>query len=239
MTRRQEILLLLAHCDGKEIEFTRQLSEPERRKAGTPQAWSAKDLIAHISAWKEDMTTSIEAFREGRERERRADIDMINGRIFAENRDLPWEQVLDKRQETSGRLQQQVSLLEENKLREERQFGWPENRPLWRHILGSGYSHPILHLAQFSIGAGRSKQAVDWMEATSEELEGVDPDPSWRGVVRYNRACVYALAGGTERALEELRLAFRLNSSLMEWSQQDTDLAPLHHLTEFKELVGR
>ncbi|MGA2819120.1 MAG: hypothetical protein ABSF61_00455 [Anaerolineales bacterium] len=104
MIRKQEILLLLAHCDGKELEFAHQLSEPERRKAGTPEAWSAKDLIAHISAWKEDMATSIEAFREGREKERRADIDEINGRIFAQNRDLPWGRLLDKRQEASGRL---------------------------------------------------------------------------------------------------------------------------------------
>jgi tetratricopeptide (TPR) repeat protein len=47
------------------------------------------------------------------------------------------------------------------------------------------------------------------------------------GVVQYNLACHYALAGETETAIKKLREALELNPELAEWSKEDSDLASI------------
>jgi hypothetical protein len=74
------------------------------------------------------------------------------------------------------------------------------------------------------------------MEALTPRLLALDSSPEWRGVVLYNLACHFAQAGMPDRALLELRTGLGLNPGLKEWSQQDSDLAPLRGLPGYQTL---
>jgi hypothetical protein len=69
------------------------------------------------------------------------------------------------------------------------------------------------------------------MESNIEEGEH-----AWGG--HYNLACYLALAGETDAALDELRVARELNrDNVMKWLPHDTDLEPLRGDPRFAELA--
>ena len=73
-------------------------------------------------------------------------------------------------------------------------------------------------------------------EKTAKLLSELDESQSWQGVLRYNLACHYALAGETETAIGKLRRALELNPELTEWSKEDSDLASLREELGYKAL---
>ena len=54
----------------------------------------------------------------------------------------------------------------------------------------------------------------------------------------YNVACVYSLAGETERALDLLEKAIRQGGGNLGWITHDTDLAALRESPRFQQLVA-
>jgi len=85
--------------------------------------------------------------------------------------------------------------------------------------------------------------AVDLCQASQREksLEwagralAIDPEDS---VVLYNVACVYALTGETDRALDCLERAVRNGSGHREWMENDSDLESLRQHPRFKALLS-
>ncbi|HKJ69743.1 MAG TPA: adenylate/guanylate cyclase domain-containing protein, partial [bacterium] len=57
--------------------------------------------------------------------------------------------------------------------------------------------------------------------------------------VRYNVACLYALEGLQEKAMDCLEEAFRVGFGNREWISRDPDLEPLRDHPRFKELMKR
>ena len=55
----------------------------------------------------------------------------------------------------------------------------------------------------------------------------------------YNAACFYARAGETERALDLLDRAIATGQGFRDWIEHDYDLAPLHGLPRFQEILAR
>lgn len=54
----------------------------------------------------------------------------------------------------------------------------------------------------------------------------------------YNRACLEAITGNTDAALENLAKALAQRPDLHDWARRDPDLASLHGDPRFEELVG-
>ncbi|MFO0985629.1 MAG: hypothetical protein U1E76_28490 [Planctomycetota bacterium] len=55
---------------------------------------------------------------------------------------------------------------------------------------------------------------------------------------RYNLACIFALRGDKERALDELEAAVAIGYYDFEWAMEDRDLASIRDEPRFKKLVG-
>jgi tetratricopeptide (TPR) repeat protein len=117
-------------------------------------------------------------------------------------------------------------------------FESQQGQPLWRGVAGNGCTHPIMHLAEAYVKRGQAAYAAAMMESLSVELVRLDDSPRWLGVVRYNLACYYALAGETARAIEALRDALRLHPGLLEWSKEDADLASLRDESDYMALYS-
>jgi tetratricopeptide (TPR) repeat protein len=155
--------------------------------------------------------------------------EAVNTRIFEENRDRSWSEILDEAVEACRRLVEQVEKTSEAALRGTETLPWQGDRPLWRVIVGNAYIHPLaMHLGPMLIERGEKEYATELQEKTAKLLSELDDSQSWQGLVRYNLACHYALAGETETAIERLREALELNpAELTEWSKEDSDLASI------------
>jgi quercetin dioxygenase-like cupin family protein len=88
-----------------------------------------------------------------------------------------------------------------------------------------------VHLAFARLDAGDVAGGREIMESNIDEGEH-----AWGG--HYNLACYLALAGETDAALDELRIARDLNrDNVMQWLPHDTDLDPLRGDPRFAELA--
>lgn len=235
MDAKQHLLKLLESASVEEQKLIKSLSEKERSAVGTMEQWSAKDMIAHIAAWKEEMVQRLTDTKTGVLPKTVEEIDNVNAEIFEKHHHQLWTEILELSERAHHSLVTQTQSLDD--LSNTQAFPWQGGSPLWRWIVGNGYTHPIMHLAQFYIGRGDIPSALKIQEQVTEVLKPFDEGPAWQGVIYYNLACVYAQAGEKQKAISELRHTFQLNPGLMEYSKSDPDLAAIQTEPAFQALL--
>lgn len=235
MDAKTQLLKLLECASVEEQKLIQSLSEKERSVAGTLEQWSAKDMIAHIAAWKEEMVRRLTDKNISSLPNDMEEIDKINAEIFEEHRHQSWDEILDLSKQAYQSLVKHTQSLDD--CSNTQAFPWQGGSPLWRWIVGNGYIHPIMHFAQFYIGRGDIRSAVKIQKQTTVMLKPFDEGPAWQGVVQYNLACVYTQAGEKQKAISGLRQAFKLNPGLMEYSKSDPDLAAIREEPAFQALL--
>lgn len=210
------------------------LSEQERAITGTLEQWSAKDVIAHCATWKDRLAQNLLAVSQGRAPSRAEDFDQANAEIFTENQNKSWEEVLRCAKDACQSLIERINAMSEDELKSSDILPWQEERAFWRLAVGNAYSHPLMHLAEYYTKRGEKQCATELVEGMAEALLGLDADPAWQGVVKYNLACHYSLVGEKARAISGLRTALRLNPELTEWSKQDADFNNIREDAEYR-----
>jgi tetratricopeptide (TPR) repeat protein len=228
MELKSKLMELIEHASKEEQALFAKLSENERAVRGEPDRWSPKDTIAHLAAWKTRLAEDLAAAARGETPVRNEDFEVVNVQIFEENRDQSWSDILKEATEASQQLAAQVKNRSEAELRGTDTLPWQEGRPLWRLIVGTGTIHPMaMHLCPLLLERGDKEYATQLQKEAAKLLSELDESESWQGIVRYNLACHYALAGETETAIEKLREALELNPELIEWSKEDSDLSSI------------
>jgi tetratricopeptide (TPR) repeat protein len=230
---RLRLLDLLERAYQEERGFVQGLSGEERSAVGTPEQWSAKDVIAHIAAWKERAAQVLVALRSGQPGPGFDGLDQINARIFEEHRNLPWSDVLSRSAQTYGFLREQTDATPDDVLIAPEE---PDrhDEPVWWFVVGAGYNHPLGHLAEYYIGRSDITYAIEMQEGAAEHLLPLDEGPEWQGRVHYGLAIYYAAVGQTDRAVEALRRAFRLHPALVERVKQDSRLTSIWENSEYR-----
>jgi len=232
MVLKSKVIELLRRADGEERALFARLSENEHSMRGEPDRWSPKDVIAHLAAWKEREVENLVAADRGEKHVGYDDFEAINARDFEEYRDKSWSKILEKVTAVNERLVEQVEVRSESDLK----AIWHGERRYWQSIVGTGYTHPVMHLGQVYAELGDTEYATNLQEEAARELSGLDDSQRWQGVVRYNLACHYALVGEKGKAIAGLREALELNPELTEWSKQDTDFASIRDDPGYKAL---
>jgi len=232
MKRKPALLNAIRYIATLEQAFIAGVSEADSQATGTLEQWSAKDLIAHNTAWKEDMARRLagEALLDVE------DIDAANAEIFASFQAKPWDEVIAFTQSVQGDLETAVERLEEAELEGPKPLGWGDETPAWRSIAGTACLHPLVHLSENAIERGDVQQAVRLHLDALPVLQQIDDSPAWQSNLVYNLACQYALAGDSRNAILQLGEALRLRPDLAEWSQQDSDLASLRDDSAYQAL---
>jgi tetratricopeptide (TPR) repeat protein len=236
METKAKLVDLLQRAREEERTFFASLSDDERSTTGTPEHWSAKDVAAHLAEWKARMGQRLAAARRNETPPRYDDIDEANAEIFEQYRNQSWADVLKALERAHSELVEQTQAMPEGDLVDAERFPWQDGRPLWRSIVGNGYSHPVQHLAQLYLERGERDYATQIQETAAELLASLDDSPGWRGVTIYNLACHYALSGEREKAIAKLGEALRLNPDLIEWSKQDPDFASIREEPAYRSL---
>lgn len=82
------------------------------------------------------------------------------------------------------------------------------------------------------VGLGQREKGLEW----ARRARALDPDDS---MLLYNLACIHALAGDTEDALDCLERAVAAGLTEKDWILNDGDLQVLHPQPRFQALVAR
>ena len=236
MTMKDRLLEVLKKSRETELEFIANLTEEERNFAGTWEKWSAKDNVAHVNYWKDVRGIRIVAFLRGEELTPLPQFEQANAECYERFANSSWDEVNAFAEGAHTQIVEAVRGMDEESL-----IGpstETDERKLWDEIVGSAYSHKLMHYSQFYQDQGRNEQAGQLWSDWAELVSPLDEGPEWQGNVHYNAACSLALAGDTEGALLELRKGLELRPSAKAWSRQDSDLEILHDLPEYKELYA-
>jgi tetratricopeptide (TPR) repeat protein len=236
MEIKAKLVDLLQRAREEERTFFASLSDDECSAMGTPECWSVKDVAAHLAEWKARMGRRLIAARRNETPPTYDDVDEANAEIFEQYRNQSWADVLKELERAHSELVEQTQAMPEDDLVDAERFPWQEGRPLWRSIVGSGYSHCVQHLAQLYVERGKRDVATQIQETAAELLASLDDSPNWRGVTIYNLACHYALSGEREKAIAKLGEALQLNPDLTEWSKQDPDFASIREEPAYRSL---
>jgi len=201
----------------------------ERDAPAADGGWSAKDIQAHLSAWRRHQADRLAARRTGVEAEDipAAETDATNAVIHAERARWSWDQVLADSTAATELLIAEVEVADDETLREDRIVGT---------IMGNGPEHDLTHLPPLAVRVGR-EDAVEALAATvaASVAKGGWPTRS-AAFARYNLACYHALGGRLDEARELLRLALPASDELRGFAPTDADLTALHD--EIPELAA-
>lgn len=238
MDLRNRLMKLLEKGSELEKVFFESLSEDEIAASGTFEEWSASDVLGHCAFWVQDTAVNMEKIRSGEEPKWIEDYNAKNKDIFNGAKDSDLETARAAFSKAVLNLQEEAHQLTEEQLEDTSYLGLEEQRPAWHHILGSGYLHILMHLADYWIKHGRGELVREAYREMEDLVLPLDDDPIWQGTVIYNRACMEALTGDTERALNSLKRAFDLRPDLIEWAKQDGDLVSLHGTPAYNQLTS-
>lgn len=196
------------------------LDAAQREAPGPDGGWSAKDTLAHLSAWRQR-----EADRLAARRERRDDpappgpgIDEINAGLHAERVDWTWDRVVADADATTEALIAEVSTATDDTLTDPKVIG---------SILGDGAEHDLGHLPQIAAGLGLDGRVLGLAEAHLAAIDRGGWPSRPAAVARYNLACFHSLAGNLDVARSLLRQALPGHDDLQALAPTDDDLIAL------------
>ena len=236
MTLKTRLTELLHYIRDELLAFDSRLNQAERAEIGAADAWSAKDELVHNVVWAGRMLDDLEVIEGGEPAPQHdyGDFEAENRDIFEKYQHASWEEVRGMVSDVYGRIDAYVKRVGEAYL-----LSVPEGREqaIWRSIAGNGISHPMFHMWEYLEKHGYADLVADLFgEQFFERMLALQDDDGWRGTAYYNMACQYALTGSSEKAINNLAQALRLNPGLIEWSQQDSDLDSLRDDPAFQAL---
>jgi tetratricopeptide (TPR) repeat protein len=228
---------LLAQGLAEQQVFIAQLSDAERAAIGAPDAWAAKDHIAHNAAWKADAAREIAATLCGEDYAVES-TTVFNPRVFVEQQHQSWDVILADTEQADAALRLALEACSEVDLRDPARFPWREGLPLWTTALVSGYEHPAEHYAQFYLESGDVEHASAARRQVVDTARRLIGETEEFGYIVYNLGCFYAQTGQPGLAIAAIREAFAGAPSLREGSREDPQLASLHDDPAFQALVS-
>jgi hypothetical protein len=235
---KPRVLALVAQGQAEQQAFIEKLSAAERAALGAPDAWAAKDHIAHNAAWKADAAREIATTARGETPEPTPRTTVFNPRVFTEYQHQSWDAILAGASQADEALRSALEACSEDDLSDPARFPWREGLPLWTTALVSGYEHPAEHYAQFYLESGDVALARTIREAAIETARRFIGETEEFGYMVYNLGCFYANIGRPGLAIGALRDSFASAPSLREGIRDDPELVSLRGDPAFQALVG-
>lgn len=235
---KPRLLALVAQGQVEQQAFIAQLSDTERAAIGAPDAWAAKDHIAHNVAWIADAAREIAASARGETPTPTPSITVFNPRVFAEQQHQSWDAILADAEQADAALRAALEACSEADLSDSARFPWREGLPLWTTALVSGYEHPAEHYAQFYLETGNVERAKSVREEAIETACRFIGETEEFGYMVYNLGCFYANIGQPNLALAAIRASFASAPSLREGIREDPELVSLRDDPAFQALVA-
>ncbi len=233
---KARLVALLQAGHAIQQEYVVALSAAEREATGTPERWSAKDLVAHLTSWKARRLLQLDTVLRG-EVAPVFDLEETNARAWDEQQRRSWEDILAEEARVAPALVARIDGLPASDLTAMDRYPLPL-QPVALQFPRPGYTHIIGHLAEHAIERGEMQQAIALRQAAAAALDAFSEFPEMAAAPHYNLACCYALTGRPKQALAELRRALALHPALTAYAREDADLVTLRETTVYQALVA-
>jgi tetratricopeptide (TPR) repeat protein len=222
------VLDLLQQSHRASAAFVQALDETERTAIGTPELWSAKDHLAHMTfCLHQNLIGKVTAILQQQEvPPREASVDQMNARVFAEHQLRPWSEIHATFEQVYADLIQLAERLSEADLMDSHRFSAiTEGRPLYTAFLGNGYEHLQEHLVQYYSDRKDLSRAIQVREQCTNRVIQTEV-PAWvKGWFLYKLASFYAQQKQREKAAARLQEALTLAPDLIkEWLKNNPEL---------------
>jgi len=222
------LLNLLHQAQLDQNAFLQELSDAERTAIGTPEHWSAKDHIAHMTFWRQRLALMLTAILRQEAPPQAENFELLNPVIFEEQRNRSWPDILSESEQAYARLITLTDQLTEEDLTAFNRFDWiPNGEPLYTAFMGNCYEHTQNHLAQYYADRDDLERALETYEVWAGRVLETGVPEILQGYVLYNLACFYATHSRIEKASAPLQQAFALYPHTREFALTDPDLVAL------------
>ncbi len=236
---KAKLLTLLRLVRQAELEWISALRETEREANGTFERWSAKDLLVHITFWKERRVEMLAMVKRGETPlPRVSSIDELNAQTFAASQNQRFADAQDRAERAFTTLVAQTEELTDEELSDPERFTWLHGDALWLPILAAGIKHPYRHLAEFYLQQGDGERGAHLHEQMVEAMRQMQLPSDEFGRAIYQMAGFYVTLGRHARALEILTEAIRFQPQVTEWVKQDNTWDALRTLPAFQTIYA-
>ena len=122
------------------------LTETEMTIPSVQEAWTVKDILAHLTNWERLTMARLHSSATGESLnippiKTDADIDWINTQVYAENIIRPLDEVLADFHEAHRELMEKVQAYDEAFLLGPNLAPWSEGSPVWVLVAANTYQH--------------------------------------------------------------------------------------------------
>lgn len=222
------LLDLLRQAHHNQNTFFQQLPAAELSATGTPELWSAKDHVAHLTFWRQRLTLRLQAIVHDEPQPEIESYEQLNPQIFEAHRTQPWPAVLAESDQAYADLTACTALVGDDDLTALGRFEWVGGgMPLYTAFMGNCYEHTQNHLAQYLLDRQEDARAVAIYEQWAGSVVEAGVPDLLKGYTLYNLACFYATHGQVETARPALRQALALYPEVREFALTDPDLVAL------------
>jgi tetratricopeptide (TPR) repeat protein len=201
-----------------------------------PARWTAKDQLAHLTAWREYAAAEMDAVRTGSPAPDVSDDDDIeNAKTYKKTHHQPAASIREAGKSSWDRLAAAVEACSDADLAKPR-IRRPQ-QPLWQTIPNNTYNHLAEHLATWHSDMGDAAGAEKAAKWGYDLATSTFPNNRTRGAAAYNLGCFYAKHGRAAEAMSYLRKGIELRPDLRDWAKQDSDLDPIRSTPELTNLL--
>ncbi len=217
---RAGLIEALRHTRAVERDVLAALDPARRDSPPADGGWSAKDTLAHLSAWRRHQAGRLAARREGRDEPPLPALEMddVNAIFHAEHADWAWDRVAADAESTADALVAEVAAVSDETLADTRMVGL---------IMGDGPEHDLGHLGQLAATDALRARVVELADTTRAIIDRGGWPPRAAAYARYNLACFHALGGRLDAARSLLRQALHEQEELLAQAPTDDDLIAL------------
>ena len=217
---RADLIETLRHTRAVERDVFAALDPAGRDVPPADGGWSAKDVLAHLSTWRQQQTDKLAALREGRDEPPLPanETDEINAIFHDRRADWTWDRAATDAESTADGLMAEVAAAREETL---------AGPKIVRSIMGDGPEHDLGHLLDLSPTEGLRSQILNLAEATRAIIDRGRWPSEAAAYARYNLACFHALGGRLDIARALLRQALPEHADLRAHAPNDDDLLAL------------
>jgi hypothetical protein len=220
---------LLRQAQTDQNAFFQQLSVDEQEASGTPDLWSAKDHVAHMTFWRQRLALRLQALIRQEPQPETQDFVEMNPLIFAEQRYRPWTTILAESDATHAELCALTEQLTEEDLTTWGRFEWMNDGwPLYTSFMGNCCEHLLIHMAQYLSDRQEDVRAIEVYESGARKIITANVPAFLQSLLLYNLSCFYATHNQLEKARPTLEQSFSLYPRFREFARTDPDLAAFH-----------
>lgn len=138
LNSREALLEAMQSLRGEIERVVAEAGQEQTAESGSFEAWSLKDLIAHLTSWRLMTAARLEAGLHGGEPvtpwpahlDEEEDLDEINLWFFEANRDKSPAEIMRESRETFDRVERAIAEMPERDLLEPGRFAWMGDYPL-------------------------------------------------------------------------------------------------------------